>query len=167
MQEQVSKKPLVDILSEMMGSAIVMSSDKYVYLEKKIEVSQSEIDEAVNIQDNLFLTQTKELKIASFSQNFEVDANQTIVYADIVYKGGESSASAIAGAVTLAQALGEDKAVIIDASDSENILSFEQTLELSSLIGKQWRDTFFKYKSFKKQVNTCTTVAEVEAIVWA
>jgi len=51
MQEQVSKKPLVDILSAMMGSAVVMSEDKYVYLENKIEVSASELAEAIAEQE--------------------------------------------------------------------------------------------------------------------
>ena len=52
--EEISKKPLVDILSQMSGSQVVMKESDYVLLQNGITVSQSEVDEALVIQESLY-----------------------------------------------------------------------------------------------------------------
>ena len=108
----------------------------------------------------------KSSKINSFKEKFSIYSNQHLRYKNVVYKGGESSASAIASAVNLAQALGETSTKIVDINDNENTLSFTETVELSVLLAKQWRENFFKYKSLKVQVANAVDSKAIKAIVW-
>ena len=50
MQNEVTVSPLVDILSTLLNKRIVMSGDKFVYLDNKNEVGQSDIDIALALQ---------------------------------------------------------------------------------------------------------------------
>ena len=47
MQDEITVRPLVDILSEQLGEPVVMSGDNYVYLTTKEQVMQSEVDAAI------------------------------------------------------------------------------------------------------------------------
>lgn len=106
------------------------------------------------------------LKINDLKRIYIEQSNANITYKNVIYKGGESSASAIAGAVNLAKSLNESDVTIIDFEDKSNTLSFEEALELSSLLAKSWRESFFKYKELKRQVSIVTTIEELEQIKW-
>jgi len=90
MQEQVSKKPLVDILSEMSGSQVVMKQDDYVFLQNGITLSQAEIDEALVTQASLEIKSLQELYLNkvdeymnSKAKDYGYDDIKTVVtYAD-------------------------------------------------------------------------------------
>ena len=75
---------------------------------------------------------------------FEVEANAPVQALGFTWKGGESSAGAINGAVVLAQALGETEANITDIDNVAHTMSFADTLFVAAQIGKAWRDAFFK-----------------------
>lgn len=110
----------------------------------------------------LFRTKT----LTDIQATYQIESTKTITYKNVVYKGGESSASAIAGAVTLAQSLQETEVKIIASDDSENFMNFSEALELSGMIAKSWRDAFFRYKELKRAVLAASSVEELELIKW-
>ncbi|NQY22838.1 MAG: hypothetical protein HRT41_02310 [Campylobacteraceae bacterium] len=113
------------------------------------------------------LKEVKEKKIAEFKIIYLEAANKDFIYKSNSYKGGESSASAIAGAINLAQALSESNCKIIDSNDEPHELTFESAAILSASIAKEWRDTFYKYKALKVKINTSVNQIELKLIVWA
>lgn len=127
----------------------------------------------VSITEEEFSTLTKpnignlkNIKIDELKAVYFEESTKSVFYKEVVYKGGESSASAIAGAVQLAQSLKEASATIIDIEDKENDLTFEEAMELSALIAKAWRAAFFKYKELKRAVLAAQSVEELELIKW-
>ena len=105
MQEQVSKKPLVDILSAMVGSVVVMSEDKYVYLDNKIEVSASELAEAIAEQDRLFAL-AKEESIKAEAE-LQIQAMTVITESGKEFYADPSSRADISEAIGIAQDFGQ------------------------------------------------------------
>lgn len=110
------------------------------------------------------LLRTKTL--TDIQKTYQTESTKNITYKNVVYKGGDASASAIAGAVNLAQSLGETNVKIIAFDDSENFMSFSEALELSGMIAKSWRDSFFRYKELKRAVLATSSVEELELIKW-
>lgn len=55
MQNEISVKPLVDILSKQLGKRVVMSGSSYVGLDDKTEVAQSDIDIAIAEQQVVYM----------------------------------------------------------------------------------------------------------------
>lgn len=112
------------------------------------------------------LKESKDLKLNSLRVNYDTDSLKELPYKSNTYKGGDSSASAIAGAVSLAQSLGETNCKIVDIKDVSHELTFGSANTLSALIAKQWRDTFFKYKALKVDVSKATTIEQINQIKW-
>ncbi len=133
----------------------------YLYKETK-----AFIDGGGVIEDEFSLIDLKEKKLEDISIKYQEESTKPISYKDVLYKGGDASASAIAGAVELAQRLGESNVKIIAIDDSENEMSFNDALELSALIARAWRGAFFRYKELKRIINSATTVEELEQITW-
>ena len=76
MQEQISKKPLVDILSQMSGKQVVMNGDDYVFLQNGITVSQAEIDEALVTQSALEQKSIQELYLKATDEHLNAKAKE-------------------------------------------------------------------------------------------
>ena len=123
----------------------------------KEEIKQIELDYSQSVKPNK-LEEIKNKYLEESTKDFEFEGN--------TYKGGDSSASAIAGAVSLASALQEDTVTIIDAKDIAHKLTFDKAMMLSALIAKQWRDSFFRYKELKVLIKKATTVDQVKDIEW-
>lgn len=105
-------------------------------------------------------------KLSDMATTYQTESTKDVPYKDVLYKGGDASASAIAGAVELAQSLQETEVKIIGSDDKPNIMSFSEALELSGLIAKAWRTAFFRYKELKVQISNAATVEELESISW-
>lgn len=81
------------------------------------------------------------------------------------YNGGDSSASAIAGAVQLAQALGETDVKLWDIDNVVGTYTFDEAMNIAAQIAKAYRDKqFTKYELIAK-INACESIEELEAIV--
>lgn len=104
--------------------------------------------------------------LSDMATTYQIESTKPVLYKNVSYKGGDASASAISGAVTLAQSLQESNAKIIANDDSANILTFAEALELSGLIAKAWRTAFLRYKELKVQISNAATVEELESISW-
>lgn len=105
-------------------------------------------------------------KINEISKIYQTKSTANVSYKDVLYKGGDASAGAISGAVTLAQSLQESNVKIIASDDSANEMSFNEALKLSGLIAKEWRTAFFRYKELKLQISNAATVEELDLISW-
>lgn len=78
--------------------------------------------------------------------------------------GGDSSASAIAGAVQLAQSLGEAEVKLWGINNNISTYTFEEAMNISAKIAKAYRDTqLAKYEKIQ-EVNACTTIEELELL---
>jgi hypothetical protein len=56
---EISTKPLVDILSDQLGKRVVMSGSDYVVLDTNSIVSQNDVDIAIIEQDRLIIVETQ------------------------------------------------------------------------------------------------------------
>jgi hypothetical protein len=108
------------------------------------------------------LLRTKTL--TDIQTTYQSESTEPVSYKEVLYKGGDASASAIAGAVQLAQSLQETEVKIIDADDKPHIMTFDEALELSGLIAKAWRTAFFRYKELKLQISNAATTQELDKI---
>lgn len=91
----------------------------------------------------------KEKQLALIHEIFEMDANAPVEVNGVFYNGGESSASAISGAVALAQALGETDVLIAGYDNVARRMSFEDALYVAAMIGKAWRSAYFVKQASK------------------
>jgi hypothetical protein len=102
------------------------------------------------------IEKAKEIKQANSFAPVEVNG--------VMYNGGDGSASAIAGAVELAQALGETEVKLWDVNNIIATYTFEEAMNISAQIAKTYRDTqFAKYEKIA-EINACTTIEELDAI---
>lgn len=153
---------LKQCINEVTGEQIVMNGNDFIYLHDKTKVSNAVISKALAVK----LNKTKDIKKIEIYNIYLQESTKGISYNNVIYKGGDSSASAIYGAVTLAQSLEETETKIIALDDSANILTFDETILLSGLISKSWRTAFFRYKELKLQISNAATVEELDLISW-
>ena len=83
MQNEITVSPLVDILSKQLSREVVMSGSKYVYLDTKEEIVQSEVDVALVSQDAELLEQAK-ASLEVLVQNHLDSQAQSLGYDGIV-----------------------------------------------------------------------------------
>lgn len=107
----------------------------------------------------------EELKDLAIEQ---VKANSTamspVTINDITYNGGDSSASAISGAIQLAQGLGETDVKLWDVNNTIRTFTFEEAQTVAAQIAKAYRGA--KFDDYQKivTIKACTTIEELEAI---
>jgi len=108
----------------------------------------------------------KDEKLREIEEIYKVKSTESVLYNGISYKGGDVSASAILGAINLAENLQESNTKIIGCDDKPYTLTFEEAYELSALIAKKWRDAFFKYKELKVQISEKEDIQSINEIIW-
>jgi len=86
----------------------------------------------------------------------------------ITFNGGDSSASAISGGVTLVQQLTPEATTmrIWDIDNELHLVTLTEALRISKLIGKKYLDDMYKRNDLITQVNEATTIEEIESINW-
>ena len=98
-------------------------------------------------------------------QSITLDPKAPVVINGVTFNGGDSSASAISGAVTLAQALGETDVKLWDVDNVIATYTFDDATAIAAQIAKAYRDAQFAKYALIAQINACTTVADLDAIV--
>lgn len=126
------------------------------------EIDEAEFNSLKSLSFEQIVQNKKDLLLGWYTTK----STANVPYKDVLYKGGDASAGAISGAVTLAQSLQESNVKIIASDDSANEMSFNEALELSGLIAKEWRTAFFRYKELKLQISNAATVEELDLISW-
>ena len=90
--------------------------------------------------------------------------SEPVTINSITFNGGDSSAAAISGAVTLAQALGESEVKLWDIDNNIATYTFDEASAIAAQIAKSYRDNqFAKYEKLA-EINACITIEELEAI---
>ncbi len=78
---EIQLKPMVDILTELMGSQIVMSGDNYVYLSNSEQVSDEEVLEAKELQDADYIQQGIDKQVSEYQAYLDsTDFKMTVDY---------------------------------------------------------------------------------------
>ena len=72
MQDEITARPLVDILSEQLGEPVVMSGDNYVLLSNKSVVAAAAVDLAIATQQNELADAQTAKAIADHKTNGEL-----------------------------------------------------------------------------------------------
>ena len=104
-----------------------------------------------------------ELKKEKIS-NITIKPTEPVTIGTVTYNGGNSSASAISGAMTLAQALGETDVKLWDIDNNIATYSFDEAQNIAAQIAKVYRDKqLAKYEKIA-QIKACTTQEELDAI---
>ena len=106
------------------------------------EDEKSQILNIQNIKDNCTANNPVTLNVT--------DINNTEL--QVTFNGGDSSASAISGAITLAQSLGETSVGIWDIDNKITYYSFDMALLISKTIAKVWRDKMFERQNQIQEV---------------
>lgn len=125
----------------------------------------SDKDKILETKKTSKTTQINQNNPASNPLTLEVDLLDGTVKS-ITFTGGDSSASAISGAVTLAQNLGELHVKIWDNSNIMYGFSFDESMVISASLAKVWRDTMYERNSKLQAIENATTIEELELIKW-
>jgi len=107
------------------------------------------------------LDEFKVQKIGSIS----INPTEPVTINTVTYNGGDSSASAISGAVTLAQSLGEANVQLWDINNTIATYTFTEAQAIAAQIAQAYRDKQIAKYTLIQQINACTTQAELAAIV--
>lgn len=153
-------------ISKIPTPNIEVSEESYIKAREEKSNAYDETIKTFIIKDFRTIDDIKQSKLSTIQTTYQTESTKPVPYKDVLYKGGDASAGAISGAVTLAQSLGETNVKIIANDDSANEMSFDEALELSGLIAKAWRTVFFRYKELKVQISNATTVQELDGINW-
>ena len=110
--------------------------------------------------DSELLQEAKDYKLTQITP-----ARDAFMYADIEYNGSTFTNSKASGNnITSALAIMGTSINWLDASGNLVVMTKAQLKELGSLILEKRNIGYFQEAAFKTQINTCTTIAEVEAI---
>lgn len=164
MQDEITVSPLVDILSKQLSKEVVMSGDKYVYLDTKAEVIQSEIDIAIISQSDELLQATKDAKLKEINEDYDTAESEPVVFNEVKYSGGAESVTAIDGYVRLNRLAGLTTYNIWDVDGIEHPLNDTDVDSLLLAIGNQASINKFNKKNRKVAVDLAKTVEEIGTI---
>lgn len=161
---EITARPLVDILSEQLGEPVVMSGDNYVLLSDKSVVAAAAVELALATQQDNLLEQTKSEKLLQIKADFNLAELQTVPYLGFEFVGGIESVTSIDGYVRLNRIAGITIHSIWDVNGVEHNLSDAEADGLLSAIGSQASANKFTKKNRKVALANATTLAEVEAV---
>lgn len=108
--------------------------------------------------------EAKEEKIKRINQLFESKAIENVTINNSIYKGGDVSASAINGAITLAKVEGVPTVDIWDADKVTRTYTISEAEQIAYVIGKTYAGFMYRRNELISAVNACTTVSEINAI---
>ena len=94
-----------------------------------------------------------------------INPTEPVTIGTVTYNGGNSSASAISGAIALAQALGETDVKLWDIDNNIAIYTFTEAQAIAAQIAQAYRDKQLVKYTIIAQINACTAQAELDAIV--
>jgi len=93
-----------------------------------------------------------------------INPTEPVTIGTVTYNGGNSSASAISGAITLAQALGETDVKLWDIDNNIATYSFDEAQNIAAQIAKAYRDKQLAKYTLIEKIKACTTQEELDAI---
>lgn len=121
---------------------------------------------AAPIAPELTLAQVKANGIQQVKDEATTQSQQPITIESVSWTAGDGSASAIAGAVTLAQNLGETTATLWDADNiNHEGVTFEEAASIAAQIAVAWRTIMFERNTKIAAINAATAIDEVNTVL--
>ena len=168
MQNDISVKPLVDILSEQLGEPVVMSGDTYVYHVGLLPVSQNDVDVALLEQQSLYLSDSKKRKSETITLDFNnsVEAITTALPHEMVsWRKQEDEARAYSADNTVATPFIDAQLVTRDLGETKDEL-VAKVIANADAYQVAYATLLGKFQNLTNKINTATTVDELNLIVW-
>lgn len=131
-----------------------------VYIDNTLN---DELSKIINTFKNLKIKEIKDSSTAESPVEVVVDLSDGTQHS-IIFNGGDASASAISGAVSLAQNLGETSVKLWDIENVLHEVSLTEALDISAFIAKEYRNKMYLRQEAIMAVNTCVTIEELEAL---
>jgi hypothetical protein len=168
MQDEISVKPLVDILSEQLGEQVVMSGDSYVYHVGLLPVSQNDVDIALLEQQSEHLKDLREYKQNEISKSFNdaVEAITTALPHEMVsWRKQEDEARAYNADNTVATPFIDAQLVTRDLGETKNEL-IAKVIANADAYQVAYATLLGKFQNLTNKISIATTVDELNLIVW-
>lgn len=144
------------VIESVDESLLTFQNDGRVYKHYNADMSL----DLTNVKSGLKARRVAEIKsTTNASANVEVNG--------ITYNGGDSSAAAIAGAVTLSKALGTTEVGIWDINDETTIMDILEAESLAIAIGKKYAEIMYLRQQRITAVNAVneSTIADTETAI--
>jgi hypothetical protein len=113
------------------------------------------------------LKAAKSIKIKEIKEYYQLISNQPVsdTILNITWNGGDSSASAINGAISLAEAAGEHDVTLWDINNINHPnIDFTTAKQIAAEIALTYRQIMFERNNKIAQVEAANTLDEVESI---
>jgi len=168
MRDEISVKPLVDILSEQVGKHIVMRGSKYVDIPTLTPVSQSDVDVALLEQQSLYLSDLKKRKIEIITLAFtnSVETLTTALPHEMVsWRKQEDEARAYSADNTVATPFIDAQLVTRDLGETKDEL-IAKIIANADAYQVAYATLLGKFQNLTNRINTATTVDKLNLIVW-
>ena len=167
MQNEISVKPLVDILSEQLKERVVMSGSGYVLFDSKVSVKQSEIDIAITKQSELYTKAIKDDKLSKLATAYNNANELDIAYMSTTFQADKKSQDLITG--ILAGGAVPSGFTWRDNTKPKNAdvaMTFAEFQGLSQAIVARGQGNWTKFQGLKAKVKLAKKQADLDLIVW-
>jgi len=168
MDNEISVKPLVDILSEQLGEQVVMSGDSYVYLQGLLPVSQNDVDVALLEQQSILLNELRENKNNEITNSFNnsVEAITTALPHEMIsWRKQEDEARAYTADNTVATPFIDAQLVTRDLGEKKDDL-VSKIIANADAYQVAYATLLGKFQNLTNKISVATTVDELNLIVW-
>jgi len=168
MQNEISVKPLVDILSEQLGEQVVMSGDSYVYLQGLLPVSQNDVDVALLEQQSILLNELRNNKNNEITNSFNnaVEAITTSLPHEMVsWRKQEDEARAYSADNTVATPFIDAQLITRDLGETKDEL-VAKIIANADAYQVAYATLLGKYQNLTNKISVATTVDELNLVVW-
>ena len=108
----------------------------------------------------------KESKKESIRDAYQAELKLPVTTALGTFNGGEESASAINGAISLSDFNSEEITIITDINNNEIKCNRGQAFSIAAAIGNVSRKLFYKKQSLFRAIDAAKASSEVDAVVW-
>ena len=155
---EITKKPLVDILSEQLNKIIVMRGDDYVELGTDYVVSQENLDVAITEQSILYDKEVQD-KLSSEAKQDKLEALATLYVTinGIDYDAHQEAINNMSSVVAAVQLRYEQAKLANNLLDEASMLSDEE------VYNSVWKQTTY-WKGYDNEVHEVQFESLVEAI---
>ncbi len=167
MQDEISVKPLVDILSLQLGEQVVMSGDSYVYMQGLLPVNQSDVDVALLEQKSLYLSDLRKSKSNEITQAFNnaVEAITSALPHEMVsWRNQEDEARAYIADSTTATPFIDSQVATRQLETKDELVA--KIIANADAYQVAYASLLGKYQNLSNAISVATTVDELNLIVW-
>ncbi len=164
MQDEISVKPLVDILSEQLKERVVMSGSGYVLFDSKIRVKQSDVDTAISEQSVLYMKELQDNKLSELEIAYNNANFLDIAYMKTTFQANKKSQDLITG--ILAGGAVPSNFTWRDKLNVDVSMTFAEFQGLSQDIVARGQVNWTKFQDLKAKVKLAKKQADLDLVVW-